>query len=602
MISRARFRRRIATGVALLATAAVVATGTTTSLASWTDTEYVNGPVQSMLCTDAGSGASTGSARLIGGQLGALNVDAIASIAGETVSNPGTGSTATPSGSTSLGGDAYANPLTVSALSTINANLGGAMVLPADVDASALNQWARAGSDTTSGGAAGAVLNSGAISLSTPANGAALPRFATLELGTVLQAVLGSSVSSLVTNLTDIDLGIGAVASDATLDACHARWNGIYTALVRQYALAGFEAVLTSPTVSALATDTNGTLSSLSSAITTIAGSAGLANSLSSGILGTLGTVLSAVGVGTPTVSVSITPDFSAVTTLLGTAISDPGGLASIRPAAGTVTLDLDALLGPAYLSSPQINGLAPNSRLLVNSTAVDALKTALTTAIGSWVSSVIAAVNAALSVVTVHVRVTAPLSALSVGIGTLVVDTTASLASLLAGTAVIDVHVDQTSGVCTIIIVGPTLCGILNGLTSGLTGAVKTALGPVIGGVIRTALAGLSTTVTALSTTLGADSSGLVTFLGTSTGTLFGSSGLVSLTANAQNLPDPSIPNEGTPPSWAATLPGATANPYGTGRFDVAALRLVVAGALPTVALGLDLARSSVGSNTAVG
>lgn len=596
------FRRRIATAVALVAAAAIVGTTSVTSLASWTDREYVNGSSQALLCTDAGSGASTGTGRLIGGQLGAIDLASIASISGVTVNNAGTGSTATPAGSTPLGGDAWANPLAVSALSTIDANLGGALVIPAGVDAGVLNQWARARSDTTSAAAAGAVLDSGAISLTPPANGAALPRFATLELGTVLQSVLGSSVSSLVTGLTDIDLGIGAVASDATLDGCRAIWDGAYTALVRQYALAGLEATLSSPTVSRLSTDTAATLGSLSSQITTIAGSSGLVNSLSSGILGSLTPVLSAVGVGTPTVSVSITPDFSPVTNLLTGTVSDPGHLATISPSAGTVTIDLDALLGPAYLSSPQINGLAPNSSLLINASAINALKTALTTALASWVSSVIAAINAALSVVTVHVKLTAPLSALSIVVGTLVVETTASLASLLAGTAVVDVHVDQTSGLCSIAIVGATLCGIVNALTAGLTGTITTAIGPVIGGVVQGALAGLSTTVATLSTTLAADSSALVTFLGTSTSALFGSGGLVSLVANAQNAPDPSIPNAGTPPSWAAALPGPTVDPFSTGRYDVAALRLVVLGAVPSVSLGLDLARSSVGSNTVIG
>lgn len=602
MISRMLFRRRIAASVALLAALAVVSTTTTTSLASWTDREYVTGSTHALLCTDAGSGTSTGTGRLVSGQLGALDLDALASITGVTAANTGAGSTVTPSTSTALAADTWANPLALTALSAINADLGGALVIPTGVDTGVLNQWAKARADTTSAAAAGAVLNSGAISLTPPANGAALPRFATLQLGTVLQSVLGSSVSSLVTGLADIQLGVGAVASDATLDGCRATWNGIYTALVRQYALAGLEATLSSPTVSRLSTDTAATLTSLSTQITTIAGSSGLVNALSSGILGSLSPVLGAVGVGTPTVSVSITPDFSAVTDLLTGTISDPGHLATISPGTGTVTIDLDALLGPAYLSSPQLNGLAPNSRLLINETAINALKTALTTALASWVGTVIAAVNAALSVVTVHVKLVAPISALSIVVGTLVVETTASLASLLAGTATVDVHVDQTTGLCAIVIVGPTLCGIVNALTAGLTGAVKTALGPVIGGAVQTALAVLSGTVTTLSTTLATDSSALVTFLGTSTSTLFGPTGLVSLTANAQNLPDPAIPNAGTPPSWAAGLPGPTVNPDSTGRYDVAALRLEVLGALPSIRLGLDLARSSVGSNTATG
>lgn len=598
MISRAPLRRRIATLVALLATAAVVATSATTSVASWTDTEYVNGATAAMLCTDAGSGTSVGSGRLIGGQLGALDLGSVAAVEGERVVNSGSGSTPTPSGSTSLGGDSYANPLQVSALSTINAGLGGALVIPAGVDAGVLNQWARATPDTKSAGATGAVLNTGAISLTPPANGTGLPRFATLKLGSVLQAVLGSSVSSLVTNLTDIDLGIGAVASDATLDGCRANWDGIYTALVRQYAIAGLEATLTSPAASALASDTTSALNSLSSQITTIAGSSGLVNSLSSAVLGQLGSITALVGLGTPTATVTITPDFSAVTALVNGTISDSGHLLSISPAAGTIIVDLDALLGPAYLSSPQLNGLAPNSALLLNAAAVTALQTAITTALASWVTSVIGAVNAALTAPTVRVTLSYPVTLASTQIATLAIDTgSVSLAALAAGTTSTSMTITAL-GTCVPLVTCPVIASV-NAL---LTGTLKTAVGVAIGGTLQSALAGLATTVTALNTTLGTDSSTLVAFLGSSLSTLFGASGLVSLVANAQNAPDPAIPNEGVPPSWAVSLPGPTANPDATGQYDVAALRLVVLGAAPAVSLGLDLARSSVGPNTEVG
>ena len=594
--------RRLVAGIALLIAVSAVASTVPASDAAWTDREYVTGATRALLCTDAGSGTSTASGRLVSGRLGALDLDSLASITGVTATNTGSGSSATPAGATALGGDTFANPVSLSALSTINAELGGALVIPAGVDTGALNQWAQARSDTTSAGAAGAVLNSGAISLTPPANGAALPRFATLALGTVLQSVLGASVSSLVTGLTDVQLGVGAVASDATLDGCRAVWNGVYTALVRQYALAGLEATLTSPTVAKIATDTSTTLTSLSTQIVTIAGSSGLANSLSGAILGNLAPLLTALTLGTPTVAVSITPDFSAVTGLLNGTVSDAGHLLTISPSAGTVTVDLDALLGPAYLSSPQINGLAPNSRLVINAAAINALKTALTSALASYVASVVAAIDAALAVVTVHVKLTVPVTALGVAVGTLVVETTASLASLLAGTAVVDVHLDQNVGICAIPIVGGLVCGIVNTLTTALTSSVKAALGPIIGGAVQTALAVVGTTVTTLAATLATDSSALVTFLGTSLNGLFGTSGLVSLVANAQNKPDPSIANAGPEPSWAAGLPGPTTNPDSTGRFDVAALRLVVVGAVPAVALGLDLARSSVGSNSAIG
>jgi len=186
-----------------------------------------------------------------------------------------------------------------------------------------------------------------------------------------------------------------------------------------------------------------------------------------------------------------------------------------------------------------------------------------------------------------------------SYNVGTLVVQTTAGLDKLLAGTATVDVHIDQASGLCTTPIVGSTLCALLNGIVGNLTPAVAVLVGKSIGTTVQNALAATTATVTSLTTNLGTASSNLVTFLGTSLAGLFGSSGLAQLWANVQNRPDPAAANAGPEPSWAAGLPGPTTNPYGTGRYDEAALRLTVLNAAPAV--GLDLARSSVGSNTAV-
>jgi hypothetical protein len=65
------------------------------------------------------------------------------------------------------------------------------------------------------------------------------------------------------------------------------------------------------------------------------------------------------------------------------------------------------------------------------------------------------------------------------------------------------------------------------------------------------------------------------------------------------QNRPDPAEANAGPEPSWAAGLPGPSTDPFGTGRYDVAALRMTIRDSATT---GLDLARSSVGSNTVTG
>ncbi|GMA93625.1 hypothetical protein GCM10025881_04490 [Pseudolysinimonas kribbensis] len=576
------------------------AIGVVPSEASWADRQYDAATVQSVLCTDPGSGTSTGSGTLLGGTLGSTDLSTIASVRGVSATNDGTTTTPTPSTATSLGSGAYSNPLSVSALSGIDADIGPALQLPLTADAGGLNQYARAASDTTSAGAAGAVSNSGGIAVTQRAPGAAMPRFATVGLGQVVQSALGQNLSSLVTGITDAQLGLGAVASSAQLSGCTAEWRGIYTGLVRQYALAGMDATLTSPAVSSLVTTTDAGLSALSAQLNAIAGNSALLNSLGSSILLALKPALSTLGAGTPTVTLSLTPDFSAVTALLSTPITDSSGLFSISPSAGTITLDLDALMGPAYLTSPKINGLAPNSRLLINGTALTALEAAMTSALTAWVSSVIAAVNAALAAVAVNLDLTAPVSALSVNVGTLFVHTNdLTLAQLLAGSPGVTAGIDKSSGLCSVVIVGATLCALVTTVLGNLTPALLASVGQTIGGTLQTALAPTAATVSTLGANLGTATGTLVSTVGGGLTGLFGATGAIQLWANAQNRPDPAELNAGPEPGWAAGLPAPTANPFGTGRYDVAALRMTIRGSATT---GLDLARSSAGSNTVTG
>jgi hypothetical protein len=471
--------------------------------------------VQAVLCTDAGSGTSTASGKLFGGTLGTTDLDSIASVRGVTATNDGTTTTPTPSTATSLGSGAYINPLSVSALSTIDADLGSALQLPLTTDAGALNQYARASSDTTSTGAAGAVSNSGGISATQRAPGAELPHFATVDLDQVVQSAGGASLSSLVTGITDAQLGLGAVASSAQLSGCTTQWQGISAGLVRRYAIAGMDATLTSPAVSSLATTTDAALTTLSAQLTAISGNGALLSSLGSGILQTLKPALSTLGTGTPTVTLTLTPDFSAVTTLLSTPITDSSGLFSISPSSGTVTLDLDALVGPAYLTSPQVNGLAPNSRLLIKGTAATALEAAITSALAAWASSVVAAVDAALASVAVDLDLTVPVSALGVDVGTLFVHTNdLTLAQLLAGSPGVTAGIDQSSGLCSIVLVGATLCALVTTVLGGLTPALLSSVGETIGGTLQTALTPTAATVSTLGTNLGTATGSLVSTL----------------------------------------------------------------------------------------
>src|SRR5690606_24944161 len=136
----------------------------------------------------------------------------------------------------------------VSALSALNAQLGGVLQFDLGAEAGALRQFAEARPTGWSGGSAGSVANAGAIDLAVPSPGGPVPRFATLHLGSVLSQLVGGGFGGGIAGLSEAHLSVGALASYATLDGCAANWSGdVYSSLDREYLLAGLGATLGSP-------------------------------------------------------------------------------------------------------------------------------------------------------------------------------------------------------------------------------------------------------------------------------------------------------------------------------------------------------------------
>jgi hypothetical protein len=566
------------------------------SAAAWTDVERVNGTFRSSNCA-AGTGyTSTGAGRLINGTVLGTPLSSIASINGATATSPGTGTTVTS-----------ANPISVSALGGINTQLAGPVLLDTGAQAGALQQYAEARPSGWSGGSAGSVANAGALNLVVPPANGVVPRFATVQLGSILTQLVGGGVSTGVTNLTDASLSVGAVASYATLDGCAADWsNNVYTALDRKYLVAGMSATLTSPLVSAITTTTNTGAANIRTLVQGVAGQTGLINSISGATLTALSTTLNGFLIGTPVTTLALDINLGGLATNLATPISDAAGIATINLGAGTVTVDLARLLGPSYQNSVGLNGLAPNTQLLLNSTAMSALVGTVGTALTSWITNVQSTANAAGTVIDVDLKVAIPLSVgipiLGINVPVATVNVTAShvgLDKLIAGTAPISVTL-QLLGTCPG--AGIVVCGVVNPLVNGLTSALTTLvlngiLGPSVGNLLKTALTplpGLATLVTNLTTA----SSALTSFLSSALGSLFGPTATLSLVVNAQNAPNPAEVSAppGALPGWTG-LAAPSTNPYRTGQFSVAALRLVTLGFL-TTGVGVDLARSTVGSN----
>ncbi|MDQ1548131.1 MAG: hypothetical protein QOH69_3035 [Actinomycetota bacterium] len=571
---------KTAGGIAGLTITAIVAAtvpGVALTNASWSSTEWVHGSVGTENCATATNFSTRGAGKLIGGTLLGANLDSLASLNGVTVTNGASGISVTPVTATSLGSDAYANPLDVSALGAINLSLGSLLQLPLGTDVGVVNQYGQAHRSGSSTGASGVVNNSGGIALTSTIPSASVPTFATLDL----DSVLGDLGLGGVAGLADLNLTLGAVASSAQLDGCNALWTkDIYSNLQRKYLIAGLTTNVTSPLVGNLVSTVNSTTTALTNTVTGIAGNAGVINGVTTTVTGLLGNVLSTVGVGAPTATVSAAVNFGALTTLLNTPIADPGNIVRIDLANGTIAINTAAL----FDSVNGLNNQKPNTQLLINQQVLDNLKAAITSALAAYVTSVTSAIDAALAAITVNLNVTVPLSLL--GSGALTISATnVSLASLLAGTAPL-----TTDLTCSLGLVCPVLEGTVNGLltsvVSTLASAIEVPLGTTISGLVNPTVANL---VTTLNSTTG----GIESLLSSVLQNLFGPTALLSLVVNAQNAPNPAL--AGHPlPTWAGSLPGPSTTPYSTGQYDVSAIQLVVAGGAVT----LDLARSSIGTN----
>ncbi|WP_157432506.1 choice-of-anchor G family protein [Aeromicrobium sp. Root472D3] len=147
---------------------------------------------------DATKSYSTG--RFLTGSIGGTNLDSLAQLRGVTAANPGNAG-------------ANKNPLDLTVLSALPINIPGglnldlAKFLSASGAAGAINQYASAESTSKAIGASGAVNDSGAA-LTT--NGG-VPADAKVSLK-------NGPLSGINDNLASVDLGLGAVSSNTTVD------------------------------------------------------------------------------------------------------------------------------------------------------------------------------------------------------------------------------------------------------------------------------------------------------------------------------------------------------------------------------------------------
>lgn len=567
-------RRAAAAVAAIVASVALVAHGGVMTDASWNDLEFAHGAVGTLDCT-AGAFATRGEGRLLSGSLLGVGLDRVAEVGGMVVTNDGSRSRPDPASAAPAGPDAYADPLSVEALSAVNVSLPGVLQLPLDTDLGLVGQYAQAGSDGTAVGAAGALTSSGGIALDRHGE---YPELARLSVSQLLAHVDPTSAAALG-NVTDVSLVAGAMTGRAQVDGCALAWSGAASAIDRDYLAASLRTDIESPTVGALVRGVSGAIDSLESAVTRLGSDDGVISGITSGLIGLVDRVLVGSNVG----SIQVRGDigFAAVRSITSGSFGDEGGVVTVDPTAGTISVDTTALLAAAYPSrfSDGLNGLPPNTDVLSDPAIMDALTVALRTAATEWITDVEAALVTAIDSVRVSASAQIGGQLLVAGLVPVWVPVT------------IDVEVDDvTLADLRTRIVPATASLVLGAADAPLAPVVRALLAPVLdtltadfGRLVGIAVDGVLSPFASLTPAVEALADPIVAAVSTVYSTLFVSE-LVSVTVNAQN--DPA--DRSTEPRDWSTMPD--------GRYDVAALRIGVLDALGAHGVQLYLGRGSVG------
>ncbi|MDR6904849.1 hypothetical protein J2X63_000535 [Agromyces sp. 3263] len=415
-------RLRFRTTAFLSVVAVLAAGGALTATAAPGDTSYAEGQF------------------LSGSLLDSVDLSGVVGIDGESATSDGV----TP--------ETNAQNLDLTALGIVNVDVGGGIQLPIDfVDAGVVGQYANAETDGSSLGASGLISDTGAIGTGiTPA-----PGLAPGPLGFDLADLLGAEFAGTI---TDLDLEVGAVSAQAEVTA-----GGTP---VGDYEIASAVVQVDSPAIAGIAGTVNDAVAGLQGDVDALAGPGG---SLVNGVLGAVDDLLLGVGIGSATATVDV--DLAAaVAPILSTPLDSGGGVV-IDLAAGTITLDLDQLVGG-------LNSVPPSTELL-SAAVLTEVTTQVADLIDGLVDDLGTAITTALENAAVAVEVTLTAPVLGTPLVTVTVDGT--LLEVVDGNAAVAI---DALGVPII----------------GLTDAViLAALGPIVNAVIDSDTGALGTLLTTL-------------------------------------------------------------------------------------------------------
>jgi hypothetical protein len=551
-----RLRSRIV--IAGILAASGVVGGTTLTNAAWVDNEYVyaSGVGTDGRCELDSGTLSTASARQLRGTLMGSDLDNLASVSGVSVLNDGAGTSTANPGAIRIDDNTFMAPLDVDLLRADVLQLSLPLGLPVG-SADVYSQWGRTLHNGNTTAASGLITDSaGALGLGQSQNPTDPPTMATLDLGALAPA-----------ELAGMTLEIGSASSIAELTQCGDLGNGWLGPLAqplveRSYAVSSLDLDATVPALDSAVSGADQLLDGVQPSLNTASGDleVAIAGDLAVAATPLLGT-LTLGGIDTQVTMTSV--DLAPVQALLTGEMTDDSGLLTVNFGTGVVQVDLAKTAGGVN----GLNGMAPNTEVILNQAVMDDLSAALTQVLDDWKENVKSALVTAIRATsvtvaaTVHVRsLGLPLADINLGLGPVSAGELLDLYNGVPGTPAVPV----TSSI-TMLGLGdptPTLNALASGLAAALPGITGEALnhGLILGivGSVETSLGNLTSTVApALSDALGQLSS------------------LLSITVNVQ----PDQPGHPAP---------STASP-----FSVSALRLSFV-ALNT--LELSLATSSVG------
>lgn len=501
--------RRLFTGIAVAAiTAVVVPLTVTATTASWTDAEWVHGEVGTgaMDCGTTTGFSTQSQGRFLGGSLLGTNLDAIAALSPQSLGLAANGTLAvSPAGSLNQGSTpptyTYTNPLNISALGGIaGLNLTGLQVgLPVG-SAGAVNQYAQVSGYGTAAGASGLVSNTGGVLVSQYATNDTLPQPATISLSSLLPVVTGVVANPQVR--------VGAVGSSSVLDGCAAlyasMWQGddTVTGSTRDYGIASFDLALQSAVLGAIITDTNTAVTNINTALNGLLGpTGGIATAIGGQLNVGLGSIAGVtLGATTGTVSLTGLNITGAVTPLLTAPLND--GYVSINLSAGTVDVDLASLLG----GPNGLNNLGPNTQIVLNATVVNNIVTRVGTLLDTRVQQITTAITTAIRAATLNVNLSTALNLEVLGnpvhVANVGVTLSASVASVLDGTATFGVTLTLLSGLGPVVNAAvAVVIGLLNTAVAGLTTSLVSPVATAIVNAVLPLITGLGTTLSGIVT-----------------------------------------------------------------------------------------------------